>query len=245
MSRSPQIPLPISVGEKSTFENFLTGHNSELTLALKASVELGEPKLVYFYGPEGAGKSHLLFAAMRLARAEIVNSTYLSLTDPNLSNLEQAVALLEMVDVKHLVCVDNILAWAGDVEKERALFALFEQIRHAGGQLMIASENAPENSGFELPDLVSRFGSGLIYPIVPLNDEQFFAAIKLRAKDRGLQIADEAVKYLLSRSSRNSGDLFSLLDTLDQASLIEKRRITVPFLQGVLRSNDKENSASL
>lgn len=234
MSQNKQIPLPISVGEKSSFENFWVGHNTELVSAIRVSVETGQPKLIYFYGPTGAGKSHLLFAAMRLARAEIVNSTYLSLADSNLEDMVQATALLELVDVAHLVCVDDLREWAGHPERERALFALFEQIGHAGGQLLIAGHRAPEQMGFELVDLVSRFGSGLIYPLQRLSDEQCFEAVKLRARDRGFRMDDEVVRYLLSRTSREPGEVFELLDAIDQASLIEKRRVTIPFLHRFL-----------
>ncbi len=231
MTTSPQIPLPISDGDKSSFDNFWVGHNTELTSVLQSCVTTGAPKLIYIYGPEGSGKSHLLFAAMRLAKQEVSSGTFLSLADPNLENPEQAGVLLEMVDVAHLVCVDDLGAWAGDSERERLLFTLFEQIRHSGGELLVAGDRAPDKMGFELFDLVSRLGSGLIYPVQALSDEQCFEAIKLRAKVRGLRIDDEVVRYLLARSSREPSKLFELLDTIDQTSLIEKRRITIPFLQ--------------
>ena len=70
-----QIPLALNVGDKATFENYWVGHNSELVTALLAGVRTGDPQIVYFYGPPGAGKSHLLFAAMRLAKDEVINSS--------------------------------------------------------------------------------------------------------------------------------------------------------------------------
>lgn len=226
-----QIPLALSVGDKATFENYWVGHNSELVAALLASVRTGDPQIVYFYGSPGAGKSHLLFAAMRLAKEEIINSSYLSLSDDNMHE-----GLLEVVDVANLVCVDNFQCWAGDESRERALFTLFEQVRHHGGQLLIAAEQSPERCGFQLPDLISRLSSGLVYALRELTDEQRFEAVKLRASIRGLSISDDTVRYLLSRSSRDNSELFSVLDQLDRASLIEKRRITIPFLQKLINS---------
>jgi len=76
----------------------------------------------------------------------------------------------------------------------------------------------------------------LVYPVKALNEEEQFDAIKLRANHRGLSISDESVKYLLSRSSRDSSALFELLDKIDKVSLVEKRRITIPFLQSLLKS---------
>jgi DnaA family protein len=225
-----QLALPLSSNDKASFENYWLGHNTELVAAIESSVKTCEPKVVYYYGPSGSGKSHLLFAAMRLAKAEIINTSYLSLTDAYVS-----VDMLAVVDVAHVVCVDDIEAWAGDVDKERALFTLFEQIKHAGGQLIVSATQPPNLSDFMIKDLISRLSSGLIYPLHELNDEQRFEALKMRAKVRGLSISDDAVRYLQSRSSRDTGELFEVLDRIDHASLVEQRRVTIPFLQNLLK----------
>lgn len=224
-----QIPLPLNLGDKATLDNFWVGHNSELVAAIKTSVETGEPRLVYLYGPSSSGKSHLLFAAMKLAKEEVVNTSYLSLLDSNIGP-----EMLDVIDVAHLVCIDNVEAWAGEAEKERALFSLFEQVKYAGGQMLLSASQAPELCGFSLADLISRLSSGLVYPISELTEQQQFEAIKMRSNNRGLTISDDAVRYLLSRSSRDTGELFALLDEIDQASLIEKRKLTIPFLQSLI-----------
>jgi len=127
---SGQLAFPLSGDDKASFENFWVGHNTELVTAIKSSVCTGEPKVMYFYGAQSCGKSHLLFAAMRLAKQEIINTSYLSLTDTHINP-----DMLSVVDVEHLVCIDNVHAWAGKEREERALFTLFEQIKHSGGQL--------------------------------------------------------------------------------------------------------------
>ncbi len=228
-----QLAFPLSVSDKASFENYWLGRNTELVAAIEASVKVAEPKVVFYYGPSGAGKSHLLFAAMRLAKHESINTSYLSLTDAYVSP-----DMLAVVDVEHLVCVDDIEAWAGDVDKERALFTLFEQIKHANGQLIVSATQPPELSGFVIKDLVSRLSSGLIYPLHELDDEQRFDALKMRAKHRGLSISDDAVRYLQSRSPRDTGQLFGVLDLIDHASLVEQRRVTIPFLQNLLKREE-------
>lgn len=234
MNEQPgQLAFSLSGNDKASFENYWLGHNSELVNAIEASVRLLESKLVYYYGPSGSGKSHLLFAAMRLAKSENTNTSYLSLTDTYVS-----ADMLAVVDVANVVCVDDIEAWAGDVDKERALFTLFEQIKHAGGQLIVSAATPPDSSGFAIADLVSRLSSGLIYALHELTDEQRFDAIKMRAKHRGLSISDDAVRYLQSRSSRDTGELFGILDLIDHASLVEQRRVTIPFLQNLLKREE-------
>ena len=221
--------LPVTVGDKASFENFWVGHNSELATALHTCIRKGEPRMLFFYGPSGAGKSHLLYASMRFAKQEVLASSYLSLKDPYASP-----AMLETLDVRNLVCLDDVQYWAADTDRERALFALFEQVKQSGGQLIVSATQPPRECGYTLLDLVSRLSSGLVYPLHALSDEQRFEAVRLRAQQRGLKISDDTVRYLLTRSSRNTAELFTILDEIDRASLVEKRRITIPFLQSLL-----------
>ena len=226
--------LPLSHNDRASFDNYWVGNNYELVTALRSIVQAQtiEQSVLYIYGPSGSGKSHLLFAAMRLAKQDGVQTSYISLSDEHVS-----VDMLGILDVSNLVFIDSIDAWAGDQDKERALFTLFEQIKHSGGRLVLASPQPPESSGFDIRDLISRLMSGLIYGLHPLTEEQQLDAIKMRANQRGLLISEETVKFLLKHSSRDNRELFTVLEQVDQASLVEKRRITVPFIQSLLKNN--------
>jgi len=232
---SNQLAFALTGNDKASFENYWAGKSVELVNVIKASAEIIEPvsadkpRVIYFYGSSGVGKSHLLFAALRHAKELNAKTSYLSLSDAYVSP-----DMLAVVDVHNLVCIDDVDAWAGDKEKERALFSMFEQIKHAGGQLLLSSTRPPEAAEFVIPDLVSRLSSGLIYPLHELDDEQRFEALKVRAKARGLSISDDSVRYLMSRSPRDTSELFELLDKIDHASLVEQRRVTIPFLQSLL-----------
>ena len=142
--------------------------------------------------------------------------------------------LLETVNKNQILCLDDIDAWAGDMEKERALFALYERLKHAGGQLIASAIKAPDKSGFILPDLVSRLSSGLIYPLHHLDDAHMLSALKMRANYRGLSISEDAIKFLLTRLPRETALIFATLDHIDRASLSEQRKVTIPFLKQVL-----------
>ena len=224
------MPLAIATGDKAEFNNFLVGDNAELVAAIKSSICDSQLQLLYIYGPSGVGKSHLLYAAMRLAQQQSIATSYLSFRDGRAEP-----DLLLALNTKSLICLDDVHCWAGNEAYERSLFAVFEQSKHDGGQLLLSAYQAPPECGFLLRDLTSRLASGLIYPVNELSSTQQFEAVKLRAGLRGLKISDETVKYLLSRTSRDTSELFSTLDRIDQASLIEKRRITIPFLKTLLR----------
>jgi len=226
---SEQLALPISVDQKASFDNFWPGDHEELVASFKNAVERGQPSLVYCYGPQTSGKSHLLYAAMRLASDHQINTSYLPLADTYINT-----EMLSLVDVSSVVCVDDIHVWAGDDRKERALFSLFEQIQAKQGRLLITAATIPSEQGFVIPDLVSRLASGLLYPLQEPKDEQQRAVLKLRAKHKGLDIGDDVLKYLSQRCSRDTAKLIILLDDLDHAALVAKRRITIPFVKQFL-----------
>ena len=60
------------------------------------------------------------------------------------------------------------------------------------------------------------------------------ALLVRRAEARGLQLDDSVLDYLFRRVGRDLRTLTALLDRIDRASLAAQRRVTVPFLRGVL-----------
>lgn len=57
-----QLLLDIKPTPAPNFDNFKVGKNAEALVSLKAVIQGGEPKFIYFWGESGSGKSHLLSA---------------------------------------------------------------------------------------------------------------------------------------------------------------------------------------
>jgi len=224
--QNPQLAFPLSVDDKASFDNFWPGRNEELLAALDACALHREPPLIYFYGKRASGKSHLLYAAMRQANKQKTNTSFLPLSDDYITP-----AMLDLVDVSQLVCVDDIHAWAGIRDYERALFSLFERIKSSGGRLIISAKSAVADHAWEIPDLRSRLASGLIYPLWGLDESEQLAMLAFRARHKGLEIGEEVLKFILRRRTRDTGELVELLDAIDRSAMIEKRRVTIPFLK--------------
>jgi DnaA family protein len=89
--------------------------------------------------------------------------------------------------------------------------------------------------GIKLPDLQSRIAWGLNYHIKALTDEEKLAAVKLRARNRGMILPLDVAQFMLNHYSRDMARLFIALDTLDKVSLAEHRKITIPFIKSTLR----------
>jgi DnaA family protein len=230
-----QLSLNVRLKDSSSFDNFYPGRNREalerLRSICRATGANASDRVMFLWGPAGCGRTHLLQAACRAAQETGGRAFYLPLA----AAAELTPQVLEDVEYAALVCLDDIEAVSGQDAWERALFALFERLRAAGGALAVAGAAAPRHLGLRLPDLATRLGWGPVYQLEPLDDEDKLAAVRLRAHQRGLDIAEEVARYILAHYPRDTESLFELLDRLDRKSLASQRRITIPFLKEIDR----------
>jgi DnaA family protein len=232
MNSHPQLPLGLALRDSARFNSFYPGENLETVHELQLSATGRGEALIYVVGAGGMGKTHLLQAACYEAAQSGRTTGYLPLQEL----LGFAVTVFDDLEQLDLICLDEVAAVAGHEDWERGLFDLFNRVRQSGSTLLIAAGKRPDQAGFLLPDLVSRLGWGVTYLLKPLAEHDVIAALRCRAQARGLQLPEETAQYLLRRFPRDLPTLFALLDTLDTASLIEQRRLTVPFAKSVLDS---------
>jgi DnaA family protein len=226
----PQLPLGLALKDSARFGSYFPGQNREAVQGLRSAAAGRGESLVYIAGPAGRGKTHLLQAACHLAAEHRRSSGYL----PVQELLELSVDIFQGLEQLDLVCLDDAQALAGLDDWERGLFDLFNRVREHGGTLLVTAEQVPARAGFELPDLVSRLGWGVSYVLKPLADDEVLAALSCRARGRGLELPEETAGFLLKRIPRDLPSVFDLLDRLDEASMIEQRRLTIPFVKSVL-----------
>lgn len=226
---SVQLPLSLRLRDDATLENFLPGANGALVAAVRASAAGTGDRFLCFWGPPGSGRTHLLQAACHLAGGLELPAAYLPLGETLL-----APEVLEGLESLALVCLDDLDRVAGAAEWETALFHFYNRAREAGTVLLVAAGKPPGGLGIRLADLRSRLAWGPVYQLRPLDDGGKLALLRLRAQARGLQLEDGVAAYLLRRCARDPRDLMELLETLDRASLVNQRRLTIPFVKSVL-----------
>ncbi len=236
---SRQLPLNLRLKDSSSFENYLNGGNAAAVEHVRTAIALlahGEKSesVLFLHGPAGTGRTHLLQAACREAHHAGLGAMYVPLGEAGI-----VPALLENLEGVALVCLDEVERIAGNEEWERALFALVERLRVAGGMLIAAGARPPRELGLKLPDLATRLGWGAVYALRPLDDAGRLQAVQLRARNRGLEMPDDVARYILARYPRDLDSLFALLERLDTATLAEQRRLTIPFLRRFEDSKQK------
>lgn len=225
-----QLPLGVRLRDAAAFASYHGGPN-EAALDYVRSLAAGRASAgAWLWGHPGVGKTHLLQAACRAADGAGRAAIYLPLE----SLARHGAAPLQDLGGQALVAIDELDAAAGQAELERGLFALYNELQDAGGQLLIASAANPATLPVTLPDLRSRLAACVVYPLRQLDEEETVAALRLRANHRGLEMPGETARYLMRRLPRDIASLCGWLDHLDDASLAAQRRLTVPFVSRVL-----------
>lgn len=225
-----QLPLGIGLRDSAVFANFIAGTNDEVLDYLQRCFGHGNAPLTYLWGDSGTGKSHLLQALCHAAGDRGEPAVYLPLRRASEFPFE-ALNGLEAVSV---VCLDDVDAIAGQLDWERTLLQLFERIHASGGALAVTAARPPGETGLRLPQLGSRLSWGMTFQLRPLDDAQRLRALDLRARRRGMALNSDVLRYLVRHYGGDSHTLFQALEQLDQASLIAKRRLTIPFIRSVL-----------
>ena len=184
----------------------------------------------YLFGLSGVGKSHLLHASC--AYADTLGITSLCLSFSELTQL--SVDVLDGLENIDLVCLDDIQLIAGNKKWQQGVFDLYNRMVEQNKCLIITGDQSVTNLNISLPDLVSRLSWGLTEQVKPLSDEEKSFSLQYRAQQRGLYISDEVASFLINRLSRDMTSLIAALEQLDQASIRDQRRITIPFIKDVL-----------
>ena len=212
-----QLILDLLPDEPPRLDNFVAGGNTETLTGLAAwlAPDNRETSLL-LWGETGSGKTHLL----RASGAAYHDAA----SDPDLATIDHDAAAL---------AVDNVeaLSAAGQI----ALFNLFNHRRAAGGRLLTSAHQPPRQLALR-EDLRTRLGSGLIYRLHGLSDDEQIAALDAQAQARGLRLPPGALCYLQARAPRDMRSLMALVAALDRYSLEHQRAITLPLLREVLQT---------
>ena len=224
-SMSEQLTLGINLRDDATFDNYFSGQND----AVIHNLQMHNEPYVFLFGESGAGKSHLLQAACHEVGQKGLPVVYLPLTEEGLMP-----AMLDGLENMSLIALDDIQVVIGDKNWEYALFNLYNRVREKDVNMIISSSQSLAALNIKLADLKSRLSWGPAFKLKALSDKEKQKALQQRAKNRGLELADDVVTYLLKHSPRDMNSLFALFEKLDKASMVEKRKLTIPFIKSYI-----------
>tara|TARA_R110001592_G_scaffold52511_8_gene160704 strand:+ start:20079 stop:20831 length:753 start_codon:yes stop_codon:yes gene_type:complete len=245
ISPTIQLFLPVQTRLEKSFENYLGASNLILIECLKNHIELKDESLIMLVGPESVGKTHLLSSAIQYYETSFskgADCAYFSLAELSGKQISDTyyTDLLEYFEIFSFLALDDVDLWLASLSTEERqdaeilLFNIFNHYKMNGKLMLIASKCPAPRLNINLKDLESRLLSGLLLTVLPLDDAGKDELIRSLAKLKGFLMDDDVSAFILKRSGRDVPSLLKIIDTLDKATLIEKRKLTVPFVKKIL-----------
>ena len=231
-----QIPLPFVKFDRVNFDLYWPGPNSQIVNHLIQIAGEGPANNLFLWGEQGTGKSHLLQALCTLASSQHKSVIYIPLQEKSLISPE----LLTGMETMDIVCIDDVDQIALDEKWELAIFNLYNGIQENGHTLIVSARKSPKGLAIKLQDLKSRLASGVTYHIDILEEKDRLLVLQQRAHSRGIELSDDVIAYLSKRISRDMLSLFAWLDKMDNASMTEKKKLTIPFVRDLLNEVNKD-----
>jgi DnaA family protein len=225
-----QLPLALRWPAQQRFEDFVAGANALALEMLRAAALGADSPWLYLAAPPGSGRSHLLIAACAEANRNARSAQYLPLAALRAPRADA----IRGFGGSDLLAIDDVDAIAGERAAELALFDLYNRCRAEQATLLFAAGAAPAQIGIGLPDLVSRLAACAQVALKPLAEPERRELLRERAAARGIGLDDDALDWLFARGRRDLASLFDVLDRIDHAALAARRRVTIPFLRGLL-----------
>lgn len=238
MTSDIQIPLDFRFRDEISMAKFYPGQNKNILSHLNQlsdfSSEAGsEDRLLFLWGESGCGKSHLLQAYCKQAHESGKSVVYFSCVQ--IAEIQPE--MLEGIDQCNLVAIDDIDKIAGNEQWELALFTYIRKWRESSGLLLLAAKSKPADIAFKLPDLKTRIsGWPVVYQLQILPDADKLKVLQDYAKTRGLEFGQEVGQFMLTRFPRNLKSMLALLEKIDVAAMAQQRRLTIPFLKTLVKS---------
>lgn len=222
-----QIPLDIRLDTSLVFDNFYTNRQNRHVVDA-AHTKRDKPKIIILKGASASGKTHLLQAACNA----LAEGNFMYIPARKFQNLSPEILNVEVS--LECVCIDDVDSLLGNTFWEKAIFDIYNQAFDRKFSLLMSLSGS--NLKFNLPDLRSRFYKTKTIDIPILEDAGKREAFLVQAKTRGIKIDDKVLNFIHNNYSRRLCNMLDLLEKLDQASMRNKHKITIPMVKEVVES---------
>jgi len=221
-----QLPLDLHRIEAPSLENFVVGRNGEVLAQLRLLREgaaLSGAALIYLWGEPGCGKSHLLQALVGAPRVLGPDSPLEAFS------IGAEAPGAAAPGTRSIAAIDDCERL--DDERQQRVFQLINHARARPGTSVVTAGAQPPLALALRDDLRTRLGSGLVYRLHLLSDDEKAAVLGRVAGERGVAISSDVVPWLIAHTSRDIRALLRLFDALDRHAFERKRAITLPLLR--------------
>jgi len=245
-----------SLNDRYTFDTFVVGKSNDLAAAAAAAVSQAPGKTynpLFFYGPTGLGKTHLMQAIAQdiIKRAPQTRVTYIT-TEQFTNDVITSIGKGAMHDFRRryretdLFLVDDVHFIGGKNSTQEEFFHTFNALYEAGRQIVLTSDRPPSEIPKLEARLASRFAWGMVADVGQPDLEHRIAILRRKAAMDHLEhtIPDDVLHFIADHVQSNVRELEgSIIKLLAYASL-KHRVITVELAREALRDKLRQNDAA-
>ena len=245
-----------SLNDRYTFDTFVVGKSNDLAAAAAAAVAQAPGKTynpLFFYGPTGLGKTHLMQAIAQdiIRRSPATRVTYIT-TEQFTNDVITSIGKGAMHDFRRryretdLFLVDDVHFIGGKNSTQEEFFHTFNALYEAGRQIVLTSDRPPSDIPKLEARLASRFAWGMVADLGQPDLEHRIAILRRKAAMDHLEhtIPDDVLHFIADHVQSNVRELEgSIIKLLAYASL-KHRVITVELAREALRDKLRANDAA-
>jgi len=220
------------------FDNFVVGDSNRLAWSAAKTVSNNPGSgynPLFIYGGTGLGKTHLLKAIGNaiIAKNPSTNLVFRS----SLDYLQEYVHTIKsgswdefrktFYESCDVLLIDDVQFWAKKTETQNEFFHMFNYLHERNKQIVITSDQAPnELEGME-ERLVSRFTYGLITDIQPPDLSTRIAIVKSKSSQANVAISDDLARFVAEVFPGQVRELEGCINTIALWMRIHGRPMTL------------------
>ncbi|MBI5368626.1 MAG: chromosomal replication initiator protein DnaA, partial [Planctomycetes bacterium] len=246
----PLSPLAAQLNPRYTFDNYVVGAENRLAHAAALAVADNPSKAynpLFLYGSVGVGKTHLLQAVCHtlLRRNPRANLLYLS-CEEFVNEFLSAIMNPRTMDTfrgKHrgadVLVIDDIHFLTAKEQSQEEIFHTFNTLHNAQRQIILSSDQAPQDIPTLQERLVSRFKWGMVASLSTPGLETRTAILRKKAEEMRAElppggVADEVLDFLAGSIERNVRELVGAFTTIAGTARLSGQPLTIAFARSVL-----------
>ena len=219
-----QIPFSFPKFDFNKFDFFHSNIVNRETIALIDNLFKFNCKdnRIYLWGPSAVGKTHILIATIKKflnLNKEVIDLSFIDGNDT---------FDLGSIDFYFLDDIDR-----ADGKIQNNLFNIFNMSENENAAIFITGSLPPNQMSLR-PDLKTRISQCLVLNLKELEDEEKKDVLLKRSYFMGINLKLEIIDYLVKNYNRNMHELIKLIEKIDKESIIQKKRITIPFIKSFM-----------
>ncbi len=230
----------------NSFENFVVGKSNNYAYAAAKKVAENPGKTynpLFIYGKSGLGKTHLLKAIENYMKSRNPDASIIYVTSENFTNdiiehvrfSNNPAEMREKYRRADALLVDDIQFIAGKNSIEEEFFHTFNALTENGKQIVLSSDNPPNEIPKLTERLKNRFEWGLMADIQPPDFEMRMAIIKNKADALSFSIPDAVVEFIAEQVSHNVRQLEGAVKKLQAICVLLDTTPTIEITKDAIK----------